>query len=379
MPEKVMADDGMNNVDMTPYLRLMADKQASDLFFCTGTTPQIKIQGVIRPVGSKNLAPGDVKEMAYSLMNEPQITEFETTLEMNFAVPLSGVGRFRVNVFKQRGETSMVIRYIRTHIPDFAEMNLPPVLGKVVMEKRGLILVVGSTGSGKSTSLAAMIGYRNQHSNSHILTIEDPLEFVHNHQKSIVQQREVGIDTLSYENALKNALREAPDVILIGEVRDMETMKHAINYAETGHLCLATLHANNANQALDRILNFFPEVMHRQLLTDLSLNLRAIISQRLILGNDDLLMPAVEVMLSSPYISELIAKGNISGIKEAMKESSEPGTITFDQALLKLYQDGKISEEEALRNADSRNDLSLEIRLNASHDDKDVDNELILS
>nr|WP_238532331.1 PilT/PilU family type 4a pilus ATPase [Methylophaga frappieri] len=374
-----MADDGMNNVDMTPYLRLMADKQASDLFFCTGTTPQIKIQGVIRPVGSKNLAPGDVKEMAYSLMNEPQITEFETTLEMNFAVPLSGVGRFRVNVFKQRGETSMVIRYIRTHIPDFAEMNLPPVLGKVVMEKRGLILVVGSTGSGKSTSLAAMIGYRNQHSNSHILTIEDPLEFVHNHQKSIVQQREVGIDTLSYENALKNALREAPDVILIGEVRDMETMKHAINYAETGHLCLATLHANNANQALDRILNFFPEVMHRQLLTDLSLNLRAIISQRLILGNDDLLMPAVEVMLSSPYISELIAKGNISGIKEAMKESSEPGTITFDQALLKLYQDGKISEEEALRNADSRNDLSLEIRLNASHDDKDVDNELILS
>ncbi|WP_041366812.1 PilT/PilU family type 4a pilus ATPase [Methylophaga frappieri] len=366
-------------MDMTPYLRLMADKQASDLFFCTGTTPQIKIQGVIRPVGSKNLAPGDVKEMAYSLMNEPQITEFETTLEMNFAVPLSGVGRFRVNVFKQRGETSMVIRYIRTHIPDFAEMNLPPVLGKVVMEKRGLILVVGSTGSGKSTSLAAMIGYRNQHSNSHILTIEDPLEFVHNHQKSIVQQREVGIDTLSYENALKNALREAPDVILIGEVRDMETMKHAINYAETGHLCLATLHANNANQALDRILNFFPEVMHRQLLTDLSLNLRAIISQRLILGNDDLLMPAVEVMLSSPYISELIAKGNISGIKEAMKESSEPGTITFDQALLKLYQDGKISEEEALRNADSRNDLSLEIRLNASHDDKDVDNELILS
>ena len=366
-------------MDMTPYMKLMAEKQASDMFFCTGTEPQIKIQAVIRPVGDKKLAPGQVKEMAYSLMNADQTAEFEETMEMNFAVPLSGVGRFRVNIFRQRGEVSMVIRFIRTHIPDFQEMNLPEVLGNVIMEKRGLILVVGSTGSGKSTTLAAMIGHRNLNSNSHLLTIEDPLEFVHHHERSIVQQREVGIDTLSYENALKNALREAPDVILIGEIRDMETMKHAIQYSETGHLCLATLHANNANQALDRILNFFPEVMHRQLLMDLSLNLRAIVSQRLLPAKDSLLVPAVEVMLSTPFIRELISKGDISGIKEAMKESSEPGTITFDQALLHLYQSGKITEEEALRNADSRNDLSLEIRLNASHDDKEVDSELILS
>ncbi len=366
-------------MDMTPYMKLMAEKQASDMFFCTGTEPQIKIQAVIRPVGDKKLAPGQVKEMAYSLMNADQTAEFEETMDMNFAVPLSGVGRFRVNIFRQRGEVSMVIRFIRTHIPDFQEMNLPEVLGNVIMEKRGLILVVGSTGSGNSTTLAAMIGHRDRNSNSHILTIEDPLEFVHHHERSIFLQREVGIDTLSYENALKNALREAPDVILIGEIRDMETMKHAIQYSETGHLCLATLHANNANQALDRILNFFPEVMHRQLPMDLSLNLRAIVSQRLLPAKDSLLVPAVEVMLSTPFIRELISKGDISGIKEAMKESSEPGTITFDQALLHLYQSGKITEEEALRNADSRNDLSLEIRLNASHDDKDVDSELILS
>ena len=366
-------------MDMTPYMKLMAEKQASDMFFCTGTEPQIKIQAVIRPVGDKKLAPGQVKEMAYSLMNADQTAEFEETMEMNFAVPLSGVGRFRVNIFRQRGEVSRVFRFIRTHIPDFQEMNLPEVLGNVIMEKRGLVLVVGATGSGKSTTLAAMIGHRNRNSTSHILTIEDPLEFVHHHERSIVQQREVGIDTLSYENALKNALREAPDVILIGEIRDMETMKHAIQYSETGHLCLATLHANNANQALDRILNFFPEVMHRQLLMDLSLNLRAIVSQRLLPAKDSLLVPAVEVMLSTPFIRELISKGDISGIKEAMKESSEPGTITFDQALLHLYQSGKITEEEALRNADSRNDLSLEIRLNASHDDKEVDSELILS
>ncbi|WP_323135048.1 PilT/PilU family type 4a pilus ATPase [Methylophaga sp. OBS3] len=367
-------------MDMTPYLKLMAEKQASDMFFCTGTEPQIKIQKVIRPVGNKKLGPGEVKDMAYSLMNSEQAEEFEETLEMNFAVPLSGVGRFRVNIFRQRGEVSMVIRFIRTHIPNFDEMNLPDVLGSVIMEHRGLILVVGATGSGKSTTLAAMIGHRNRNSSSHILTIEDPLEFVHTHDRSIVQQREVGIDTLSYENALKNALREAPDVILIGEIRDMDTMKHAIQYSETGHLCLATLHANNANQALDRILNFFPEVMHRQLLMDLSLNLRAVVSQRLLPTKDTgTLVPAVEVMMSSPFISELISKGDIGGIKAAMKESSEPGTITFDQALLKLYSDGKITEEEALRNADSRNDLSLEIRLNSSHDDDGNESELILS
>lgn len=367
-------------MDMTPYLRLMADKEASDMFFCTGTEPHIKIQGVIRPVGTQKLAPGDVQEMAHSLMSDAQAQEFEDTLEMNFAVPLKGVGRFRVNIFRQRGECSIVIRYIKTVIPRFEDMNLPPLLGDVIQEKRGLVLVVGATGSGKSTTLASMIGHRNRNSSSHILTIEDPLEFVHTHDRSIVQQREVGIDTLSYENALKNALREAPDVILIGEVRDMETMKHAINYAETGHLCLATLHSNNANQALDRIINFFPETLHRQLLMDLSLNLRAIISQRLLPTVDaNARVPAVEIMLNSPYIAELINKGEIGSIKDAMKETNEPGTVTFDQALLKLLKDGKITEEEALRNADSRNDLSLAIRLGEGAMDNDTDDELILN
>jgi twitching motility protein PilU len=365
---------------MTPYFKLMADKDASDLFFCTGTEPHIKIQGVIRPVGTQKLAPGDVKEMANSMMNENQIKEFEETLEMNFAVPLKGVGRFRINIFQQRGETSIVIRYIRTTIPRFEEMNLPDVLGDIIMEKRGLILVVGATGSGKSTSLAAMIGHRNRNSSSHILTIEDPLEFVHNHERSIVQQREVGIDTLSYENALKNALREAPDVILIGEIRDMDTMKHAINYAETGHLCLATLHANNANQALDRIINFFPETLHRQLLMDLSLNLRGIVSQRLLPTVDGKArVPAVEVMLNSPYIAELINKGEVGAIKDAMKESPEAGTITFDQALIALYRAGQITLDEALQNADSRNDLSLAIRLGEGADEDDDEQELIMN
>ncbi|WP_438970425.1 PilT/PilU family type 4a pilus ATPase [Methylophaga sp.] len=367
-------------MDMTPYFRLMADKEASDMFFCTGTEPHIKIQGVIRPVGTQKLAPGDVKDMAYSLMDGQQAKEFEETMEMNFAVPLKGVGRFRVNIFKQRGECSIVIRYIKTDIPHFEDMNLPAILGDIVQEQRGLILVVGSTGSGKSTTLASMIGHRNRNSSSHILTIEDPLEFVHHHERSIVQQREVGIDTLSYENALKNALREAPDVILIGEIRDMETMKHAINYAETGHLCLATLHSNNANQALDRIVNFFPETLHRQLLMDLSLNLRAIVSQRLLPTVDgSARVPAVEIMLNSPYVAELINKGEIGGIKDAMKETNEPGTITFDQALIKLLNDGKITEQEALRNADSRNDLSLAIRLGEGAMDGDDDDELILN
>lgn len=363
---------------MTPYLKLMAEKNASDIFFCTGTEIHIKIQGVIRPVGQQKLAPGDINEMAACLMNEVQAEEFENEMEMNFAIPLKGVGRFRVNIFRQRGEVSIVIRYIQSKIPNFEDLNLPLVLGDVIMEKRGLVLVVGATGSGKSSTLAAMIGYRNRNSSSHILTIEDPLEFIHSHDKSIVQQREVGIDTLSYANALKNALREAPDVILIGEIRDMETMKHAISYAETGHLCLATLHSNNANQTMDRILNFFPEVSHRQLLMDLSLNLRAIISQRLLPTIDGTRIPAVEVMLNSPFISDLISKGNIGGIKDAMKESTESGTVTFDQALLALYQMGKITLDEALRNADSKNDLSLEIRMGGGKDDVDEGSELIV-
>ena len=366
-------------MDMTPYLRLMAEKEASDLFMCVGTEPHLKIQGVIRPVGEKKLVPDDLNDMASSIMNEDQQKEFEDTMECNFAVPLKGVGRFRVNVFRQRGQKSIVIRYIKTQIPHFEEMNLPKVLGDIIMEKRGLVLVVGATGSGKSTSLAAMIGHRNRHSASHILTIEDPLEFIHTHEKSIVQQREVGIDTMSYENALKNALREAPDVILIGEIRDMETMKHAISYAETGHLCLATLHSNNANQTMDRILNFFPEVAHRQLLMDLSLNLRAIVSQRLLPTIDGKQrIPAIEVMLNSPFIAELIANGNIGGIKEAMKESTDDGTVTFDQALLTLYRAEKITLEEAIRNADSKNDLNLAVRMGEGSSMNDEDNDLIL-
>jgi twitching motility protein PilU len=355
----------------------MSDKKASDLFFCTGTEPQIKIEGVIKPIGNTKLAPGDTDDMANSLMNDEQRKEFAEELEMNFAISLKEIGRFRVNIFRQRGQTSIVIRYIQTVIPRFEEMNLPPVLGDIIMEKRGLVLVVGATGSGKSTSLAAMIGHRNRNASSHILTIEDPLEFIHNHDKSIVQQREVGIDTLSYENALKNALREAPDVILIGEIRDMETMKHAISYAETGHLCLATLHSNNANQTLDRILNFFPEVAHRQLQMDLSLNLRAIISQRLIISTDGRRVPAVEVMLNSPFISELIAKGDISGIKDAMKESTEEGTVTFDQALIELYRAGKITLEETIANADSKNDVSLAIRMGDNSSSSSAESELL--
>lgn len=364
-------------MDMLPYLKLMAEKGASDMFFCTGAEPQIKINGSIKPVGSKKLMPGGVDEMARSLMSVEQSEEFERTLEMNFAVPLSGIGRFRINIFRQRGEPSIVIRYIHSDIPQFENMNLPPILGDIIMEKRGLVLVVGATGSGKSTTLAAMIGHRNRHSNSHILTIEDPLEFIHNHERSIVQQREVGIDTLSYENALKNALREAPDVILIGEIRDMNTMRYAIAYAETGHLCLATLHSNNANQTLVRILNFFPEVAHRQLLMDLSLNLRAIVSQRLIPSIGGGRIPAVEVLLNSPYIAELILKGQIGDIKEAMKESTDSGTVTFDRALLSLYYQGDITQEEALLNADSKNDLNLAIRMDKK-EASDEESELII-
>lgn len=365
-------------MEMTPYLKLMAEESASDLFFCTGAAPHLKVDGMIRSVGQQKLGPGEGDKLAQLIMTAPQKKEFEEVLEMNFAVELPNVGRFRVNIFRQRGEVSIVIRYIQTKIPEFSEMNLPPILGNLIMEKRGLILVVGATGSGKSTSLAAMIGHRNRNMASHILTIEDPIEFMHNHDRSVVQQRDVGIDTLSYDNALKNALREAPDVIMIGEIRDMETMKHALNYAETGHLCLATLHANNANQALDRIINFFPETASRQILLDLSLNLRAIVSQRLLSAADDKTrVPAVEVMLNTPYISELIAKGNIGDLKNAMKDSSEDGIITFDNALLALYRAGKITLDEAVQNADSKNDLNLEVRMNEGESSQEED-ELIM-
>jgi twitching motility protein PilU len=350
-------------MDIAHYLQLMATKQASDFFFSTGALPNIKIQGHVEPVGSDVLQPGAVKKLAYGLISEAQQKIFEGTLELNFSISLKDTGRFRVNLYVQRGEVSMAIRYIRSMIPTLEDLRLPEILKTLVMEPRGLILVVGSTGSGKSTTLASMLDYRNSSVTGHILTIEEPIEYYHPHKKSVVDQREVGIDTHSYANALKNALREAPDVILIGEIRDRETMQAAIAYAETGHLCLSTLHANNASQTLDRIINFFPETAHKQLLLDLSLNLRAVISQRLVRGVDGSRHAAVEVMPRSPYISELIEKGAIYALKDALEKAEAEGTQSFDQALYALYKAGKISLEEALNNADSKTNLSLKIRL----------------
>ena len=353
-------------MDIVPYLKLMVQKSASDIFFSTGAPVNIKTEGDTMPVGDKPMQPGQVRKLAYSVMSDAQIKEFEATFECNLAISISGLGRFRVNVFRQRGDAAMVIRYIKGDIPEIERLNLPPILKELIMEQRGLILVVGSTGSGKSTSLASMIEHRNRTRTGHILTIEDPIEYIYSHKKSVVDQREVGLDTLSYEAALKNAMREAPDVILIGEIRDASTMQHAIAYAETGHLCLSTLHANNSNQALDRIINFFPDTAHRQLYTDLSLNLKAVISQRLVLGMNGQRVPAVEMMLLTPFVSELIQKGDVHSLKEAMEQGNEHGMQTFDQSLYQLYKSDKISLEEALKHSDSRNNLSLKIRLSES-------------
>ncbi len=350
-------------MDIVPYLKLMVQKNGSDVFFSTGAAPHLKAEGETRPIGASPLQPGQVRKLAYGIMSDDQIKEFEATYECNLAISINNLGRFRVNVFKQRGDAAMVIRYIKGVIPPVEKLNLPVILKDLIMEPRGLILVVGATGSGKSTTLASMIEYRNQNRAGHILTIEDPIEYLYTHKKSVVDQREVGIDTLSYENALKNAMREAPDVIQIGEIREMYTMQHSIAYAETGHLCLSTLHANNANQALDRIINFFPDSAHQQLYMDLSLNLRAVISQRLVKGKNGIRIPAVEIMLLTTYISELIQKGDIHAIKEVMEQGTERGMQTFDQSLYALYQEGKITLEEALAHADSRNNLSLKIRL----------------
>ncbi len=347
---------------ITEWLKFLASKNGSDLYLSTGAPPCAKFEGSLRPIGSEILKPGEIKEIAWELMDETQRKEFEQELEMNLATSIAGHGRFRVNIFMQRNEVGIVARNIVADIPSWETLRLPPILTDVVMRKRGLVLFVGATGSGKSTSLAALIDYRNSNSSGHIVTIEDPVEYVHNHKKSIVNQREVGVDTRSWHNALKNTLRQAPDVILIGEIRDRETMEHAIAFAETGHLCISTLHANNANQALDRIINFFPEERRPQLLMDLSLNLQSFVSQRLIPTVDGKRCAAVEILLGTPIVCDLILKGNIDGIKEIMEKSENLGMRTFDSALFQLYCDGLISEEEALRNADSPNNVRLKIK-----------------
>ncbi|MEE9331856.1 MAG: PilT/PilU family type 4a pilus ATPase [Methylophilaceae bacterium] len=355
----------MAGFDITPVLKFMVEKNGSDLFFSTAAAIHLNVEGDTIPINSQILQPGMIKDIAYSLMSEVQIKEFETDLESNFAVSKKNIGRFRVNVFRQRGEVGMVIRHIKTEIPNFEALGLPKVLQELIMRKRGLLLVVGATGSGKSTSLASMIDHRNASTSGHIITIEDPIEFIYNHKKSIVDQREVGIDTRSFDSALKNAMRQSPDVILIGEVRDMEGMQQALAYAETGHLCLATLHANNANQALERIISFFPPEAKQGLLLGLSINLVSIVSQRLIPGIVKKRVAAFEVLINTPYVSELIQKQKLGEIKEIMGDNNDIGMNTFDQALFRLFTNGQIDEEDALSNADSRNDLSLKIRFAA--------------
>lgn len=343
----------------------------SDLFISADFPPSIKHQGLMKPIGQQELTADKTKLFAYSLMNESQRQEFEKELECNFAISVPNVSRFRINVFQQQLQVGMVIRSITAEIPNFAQLQLPESLKEVMMTKRGLVLVVGATGSGKSTSLAAMIDHRNENSAGHIITVEDPVEFVHKHKKSMVTHREVGVDSHSWHNALKNTLRQAPDVILIGEIRDTETMEHAIAFAETGHLCLGTLHANNANQALDRIINFFPEERRNQLLMDLSSNMKAIISQRLVRTSDGKgRRAAIEILLNTPLIADNILKGKFHEIKEVMKKSRELGMQTFDQALFDLYSEGAIKYEEALRNADSMNELRLQIKLHSPQSDQ---------
>lgn len=353
-------------MELKDYLHILASRDGSDLYLTADAPPAAKFQGQLKAVDKVIMTAEKLQEMAYELMNTEQQQQFEQKPEMNLALGEEGVGRFRVNIFKQRHKIAMVIRNIKTEIPNADALGLPGVLKETILQKRGLILFVGGTGSGKSTSLAALIDHRNRTTGGHIITIEDPIEYVHPHKKSLVNQREVGVDTDSYEDALKNTLRQAPDVILIGEIRSQETMEHALAFAETGHLCLSTLHANNANQALDRIINFFPEERRHQLLTDLSLNLKAFVSQRLIPTVDGKRTAAIEILLGTPLVCDLIQKGDVHGIKEVMEKSEEQGMQTFDSHLFKLYRDGKISLAEALRNADSPNNLKVRINLATS-------------
>lgn len=350
-------------MEFKDYLKILVQHDGSDLYLTVDAPPAAKFQGTLKPIENIKLTNAKLKEIAYSLMDADQQKAFEHLPELNLAISEPGIGRFRINIFRQRNNFALVIRNIKVEIPNADKLGLPPILKKTIMEKRGLILFVGGTGSGKSTSLAALIDYRNTNASGHIITIEDPIEYIHPHKKSLVNQREVGVDTMSYEDALKNTLRQAPDVILIGEIRSRETMEHALAFAETGHLCLSTLHANNSNQALDRILNFFPEERHNQLLLDLSLNLKAFISQRLVPTIDGKRVAAIEILLTSQLVRDLILKGEVQSIKEAMEKSENIGMQTFDSHLMRLYKDGIISLEDALQNSDSPNNLKLKINL----------------
>jgi twitching motility protein PilU len=356
-------------MEFRDYLKLLAARDGSDLYLIANAPPSAKFQGKLTPLENRTLTCDDVKRVAEGVMTAEQREEFQKCPEMNLAISEPGIGRFRVNIYKQRNHVAMVVRNIKTEIPNAEALGLPEILKKVIMAKRGLILFVGGTGSGKSTSLAALIDYRNANSTGHIITIEDPIEYLHQHKKCIVSQREVGVDTETFEHALKNTLRQAPDVILIGEIRDRETMEHALAFAETGHLAISTLHANNSNQALDRIINFFPEERRNQLLTDLSLNLQAFVSQRLVPTVDGKRCAAIEILLGSPRVRELIKRGEVMALKETMEKSINAGMQTFDQALVNLFRSGKITEEEAIRNADSQNNVALQIKLGKGKND----------
>ena len=359
--------------DMQAYLKRVVESGASDLFLSPGAPATIKIDGVAQALTPQALDAATVESLAYSLLTPDEIRRFEQDLEFNKAIPGIGSSRFRLNLFRQRGVTALVMRYVKSDIPTIPELGMPWLLNDLVMEQRGLVLITGAAGSGKSTTMASMIDYRNQNKAGHILMIEDPIEFVHSHKKAIVDQREIGLDTHSFGNALRNAMREAPDVIAIGEIRDLESLKFALAYAETGHLCLATLHASNAHQTLERILNFYEQQFHPQVLLDLSLHLKAIVCQRLLRGTDGKRIPASEVLINTPHIAELIQKGHIDKISEAIAQKNQSGSYTFDQSLFRLWQEGKISKDEALSHADSRANLSVWMRLDKGPDDKEYD------
>ncbi|HQQ63433.1 MAG TPA: PilT/PilU family type 4a pilus ATPase [Pseudomonadales bacterium] len=363
----------MSVENIQSYLQLMVKYNGSDLFLSAGAPPTLKIDGISKPVTNQELDSATVEKLAFSMLDQEEIARFRQDLEFNKALSLETGGRFRINIFRQRGNPAVVIRYIKTDIPGIAALGMPVVLEKLVMEQRGLVLITGAAGSGKSTTMASMIDYRNQHQSGHILMIEDPIEFIHSHKKSIVDQREIGIDTHSFGNALRNAMREAPDVIAIGEIRDLESLRYALAYAETGHLCLATLHASNAHQTLERILNFYEQQFHPQVLLDLSLHLKAIVCQRLLRGTDDKRVPATEILINTPHVAELIQTGRINDISEAIAQQNQTGSRSFDQSLFQLWKDKRISKEEALTHADSRANLSVLMRLDKGPDSLDKD------